>query len=300
MHRKKLLSFIVLSLILLSLVSFAQNNLTGSMKRKADNADALFAVENYWEALPLYKEVADANPTNVKYNNRAGICYFYSSHKTKCIPYFEAVTKNWAKDTIYEVYYYLGTAYQMENRFDDAIACFTILKNSINPEKNGNGAKSDVDHSIEMCNNGKNFVKYPSSVRIFNIGPSINTNDPEYAPVISADESKLIFTSKRKEGTGNRTTPDGYYYEDIYIADKVSEGWQVQSLDSTDKKTKKSLFYIFWSKARKIGSAINTRDHDAAISLSPDGKTLFIYRDNFIWQSQFDGKKWGKPTKLVI
>jgi hypothetical protein len=89
-------------------------------------------------------------------------------------------------------------------------------------------------------------------VRIFNLGPRINTNNPEYAPVISADESKLIFTSKRKEGTGSLTTLDGFYYEDIYIADKVSEGWSVQSLDSAEKKEKHNLFYVFWSKSRQI------------------------------------------------
>src|SRR4051812_8432806 len=116
MKEKKILVLLVVFLLVLDVISMAQAT-GGSTRRKADNADLLFSIENYWEALPLYKELADAEPTNVKYNNRAGICYFFSSHKTKCIPYFEAAEKNWGKDTIPEIYYYLGTAYQMENKF---------------------------------------------------------------------------------------------------------------------------------------------------------------------------------------
>lgn len=297
MHRKKQLSLFIVCLSFFHIVSFAQDS-EGSTRRKAEKADLLFSIENYWEALPLYKELADANPSSVKYNNRTGICYFFSSHKTRGIPYFEAAVKSWGKDTIPEVYFYLGTSYQMLNQFDKAISYFSLLKKSVKAERNGNGASSDVDRAIEQCNTGKKYIQDPKSVRIFNLGPRINSNDPEYAPVISADESKLIFTSKRKEGTGSLTTPDGFYYEDIYIADKVSEGWKVQSLDSAEKKEKHNMFYVFWSKSRQIGSSINTRDHDAAISLSPDGKTLFIYRDNFIYETRFDGGKWGTPVKL--
>jgi outer membrane protein OmpA-like peptidoglycan-associated protein len=296
MYRKKLQMIFIVSSVFSGSIVFAQD-LSGSTKRKADNADQLFSIENYWEALPAYKELADANPTNVKFNNRTGICYFFSSHKTRCIPYFEAAVKNWGKDTIPEVFYYLGTSYQMLNQFDKAIDYFNLLKKQIKPE-NGTSGINDVDRSIQQCNIGKKFVQDPTSVKIFNLGPTINTNDPEYAPVISSDESKLIFTSKRKEGTGSLTTPDGFYYEDIYIADKVSEGWNVQSLDSSKKDEKRSLLYVFWSKSRQIGSSINTRDHDAAISLSPDGKSLFIYRDNFIYETKFANGKWGTPVKL--
>ncbi|MCC6690468.1 MAG: PD40 domain-containing protein, partial [Bacteroidia bacterium] len=297
MNEKKLFSIFIAFLFLLCFPIVAQET-SGNTKRKSDKADLLFSIEDYWGALPLYKELADANPTNVKYNNRTGICYFYSAHKTRSIPYFEAAMKNWGKDTIPEVYYYLGTSYQMLNQFDKAISYFNMLKKSIHTETNGAGASNDADRAIQQCNTGKKYIENPTSIRILNIGSSINTVDPEYAPVISADESKLIFTSKRKEGTGSLTTPDGYYYEDIYIADKLSEGWQVQNFDTTLKNQKRSLMYIFWSKSRQIGSAINTKDHDAAISLSPDGTTLFVYRDNFIYQTKFDGKKWGDLIKL--
>ncbi len=287
----------LISILFLCLSASAQVS-DRKTRRDADNADKLFSAENYWEALPLYKSLADANPSSVKYNNRTGICYFFSPHKTKCISYFEQTIKDWGTDTIPEVYYYLGTAYQMQNQFDKAIYCFTMVKKSVKPLKNSSAATSDYDRAIEMCNNGKRMVGDPTSVRILNLGPTVNTFNREYAPVISADESKLIFTSRRKEGTGRKTTPEGYYYEDIYIAEKLSEGWQVQSLDSTYKKEKHPFYSIFFSKARNIGSSLNTKYDDAAISLTPDGKTLFLYRDEFIWQSTYDGSKWTKPVAL--
>ncbi len=295
MNFKKLLSISTLCLLLIIGHSVAQKN-TGNLKRMADKADLLFSQENYWEAVVLYKDLAEAEPTNVKYNNRAGICYFMSPQKTKSIPFFEAAEKNWGNDVIPEVYYYLGTSYQMLNQFDKAITYFNKLKESAKAA--GSTSFTESDRAIQQCNYGKKFMEAPTSVRIFNIGSTINSKDPEYAPVISADESKMIFTSKRKEGTGKSTTPDGYYYEDIYIAEKVSEGWNVQVIDSSAQNKKQGLFYVFWSKARKIGNSINTKDHDAAISLSPDGKTLFMYRDNFIYQTKFDGTNWGAPELL--
>src|ERR1035438_797288 len=215
MNKKYTLNEFLIFTFLIYLYSFAQEN-NRKTRRDADNADKLFSVENYWEALPLYKSLADANPSNVKYNNRTGICYFFSPHRTKCIPYFEQTIKNWGTDTIPEAYYYLGTAYQMLNQFDKAIYCFTQIKKSVKPLKNSSAATSDYDRAIEMCIDGKRMVGDPTSVRILNLGPTINTSNREYAPVISADESKLIFTSRRKEGTGKKTNPEGYYYEDIY------------------------------------------------------------------------------------
>jgi len=45
---------------------------------------------------------------------------------------------------------------------------------------------------IEECENGKEFIENPLNVKISNVGSTINTIYPDYAPVISADEEILF------------------------------------------------------------------------------------------------------------
>jgi hypothetical protein len=65
----------------------------------------------------------------------------------------------------------------------------------------------------------------PIAMEVKNIGKTINSAFPEYAPVISADESVLIFTSRRNTSTGGKIAEDGGFFEDIYISYNINGEW---------------------------------------------------------------------------
>ncbi|MBL4657346.1 MAG: PD40 domain-containing protein [Flavobacteriales bacterium] len=116
------------------------------------------------------------------------------------------------------------------------------------------------------------------STSIINIGKAINSSFADYHPLITADESVMYFTARRDNTTGGKIDPNfNIYYEDIYFSKKI------------DGK---------WSQARNLGLPINTAGHDAATGLSPDGQSLFVYRDANIYQSKLDGEVWTNPEKL--
>jgi len=50
----------------------------------------------------------------------------------------------------------LGKAYHLAKRFDDAIKAYVKYK-----EVAGTKVEEKVNRQIEMCNNGKQFMKYP-------------------------------------------------------------------------------------------------------------------------------------------
>lgn len=138
----------------------------------------------------------------------------------------------------------------------------------------------ELDKLVVECENGEKYMADPVGAKIDNIGSTINSSYPDYAPVISADESTLIFTSRRPGSTGGRKTSDGKYYEDVYVS--YNNGGS-------------------WSKPENLGSPVNTSTHDACIALSPDGSQLFIYTDangGDIMVSTLKGKKWTKPENL--
>jgi len=102
-------------------------------------------------------------------------------------------------------------------------------------------------------------------------------------PVISADETVLIFTSRRPGTTGGQIQEStGQYHEDIYLSVKDSAGQ--------------------WTTPENIGTEINTAGHDASIALSPDGQELFVYKDDNsgdIYISTLNGNKWSAPKKVL-
>ncbi|MEK7224972.1 MAG: peptidoglycan-associated lipoprotein, partial [Bacteroidota bacterium] len=102
----------------------------------------------------------------------------------------------------------------------------------------------------------------------------------EYGPIITADESALIFTSRRPGTTGGLPSEiDHNYYEDIYLSKKENGKWRM---------------------AVNIGKPVNARTNDAAAGISLDGQKLFVYRDNNggdLYLSKLKGEKWSKPSR---
>jgi outer membrane protein OmpA-like peptidoglycan-associated protein len=266
--------------------------------RKADN---LFIFGDFRSALPIYQKLQESDPENVQFNYRLGVCYFYSSSDLlKCVSFFEKAQKglNENDEETIDLYYYLGIIYRTVNRFDEAIRCFSKLKEKILPDKEGLRDIRELEMQIASCEYGKKLMQHPLPVSIINAGSAINSEYPDYSPVISKDESMLLFTSKRKECTGGRIDEEGNYYEDIFISRKEKDNQWLSSvqLDSSVLMQKKILFFKV-SKSKK-DNAINTRQHDASVALSPDGKQLFIYRLDDLWVSDLKNENWEKPTKL--
>src|SRR6185437_5686759 len=137
-----------------------------------------------------------------------------------------------------------------------------------------------VDRKIYECENGIIYIKSPVKAEVKNMGPVLNTKYADYAPVITADESMLVFTSRRPGSTGGLLDEKQNPYEDIYISLNKNNEWQAP---------------------QNIGKPINTDGHDASIAISPDGSQIFLYKDDNngdIFVSKFEGIEWSKPADL--
>jgi outer membrane protein OmpA-like peptidoglycan-associated protein len=253
------------------------------------DAEINFKTNNFVAALPPYLILDSLKPNQTEYEYRIGVCYLASENNVKALPYLEKCLHEKGKHPA-ALSYYLGKAYHLSHRFDEAIVQYTIYKEELNGNK-GNANKDavrDIDRHIIMCENGKTLMAAPIEISIKNLGPEINTEFPEYGPVISADESELIFTSNRPSTTGGNKDPyDNLYYEDVYISYKKNGNWTTPV---------------------QMGPNLNTNNHDASIGLSADGQTLFIYRSvdgnvvskagGDLYVSKLDGNEWTVAEKL--
>jgi outer membrane protein OmpA-like peptidoglycan-associated protein len=235
----------------------------------------------YRAALPFLFKANKFNPNNAALNYNIGRCYLMNAiYKEECIPHFLKALKlnpNVASD----VQYHLGIGYHLIMEFDKAITAFNNYKTTL-ASKNTAELK-DINKRIEECNTAKTLVANPKRVFIDNFGRPINGKYPEYGAIISADESIMMFTSRRNTSTGADKMEEGQtgYYEDIYITEK--QGGK-------------------WSSPENMGSQINTDGHDATTAVSPDAQSMIIYKDikgdGGLFECKLEGDVWSKPKKM--
>ena len=232
------------------------------------------------EALDNYLKAQAFNPDNADLNYQIGYCYLnLAKDRLKALPYLERA-RSLKQDMGADFLLNLGKAYHYSLEFDKAIQIFEAYLTSIGADAKP-AQLEEADKLIAECESGKILIKKPIRVRIDNLGPGVNTPFPDYAPVLTEDEMKLLFTSRREGTTGEMVDPvDSMYFEDIYITYKVDG---------------------VWAPAKNIGKPINKEEHDASINITTDGKKLLIYRTSGggdIFQSVQDGISWSDPKPL--
>lgn len=260
-----------------------------SNKDLEEEAYYYFSNKDFKKAYELYDKLYSKNPKDLDYKFKLGYCcLFYPEKKDRAIQIFEDIKANNSKKSK-DIDYYVGKAYHVNYRFTDAIKSFEAYLATIGNKVSDDDKLfvEDAKQTIKNCNNGIELIDKKVQADITNIGAPINSDEVEGVPVITADESMMIFTYAGKKSMGGKLNeelkPDenGEYREDIFIS--------VKSADST------------WGAPIGIPS-LNTNGNDAAIAISPDGQTIFTFSSNNdlgdLYQSNLIGNEWTKPVKL--
>ena len=287
----------ILNIIFLLMTSVAAGqNVEFTKENFKDNKDGLKEAKNYInigdnyfqqdsfyfkQAIDPYLMANKFNPNNAMLNFKIGKCYLYSNRKLKSIPFLEKALQLDPNVQV-QIHYMLGKAYHLDRQWDKALAELKLFSNQLTNVALYKDLMIEVDKQIAECITGKDLEKNPARVFIDNVGDAINSSYPEYGPVITADESVLMFTSRRPGSTGGlRDESSNEYFEDIYFSTKVNDKW---------------------TPALNIGPPINTKHHDATMGLSADGQILYIYVDDKgdgnIYECNLKGTTWSKPEKL--
>lgn len=256
---------------------FAQGKFGKEEKAKLKEANFYFKITDYINALTLYKELYKIDSISPDINYKIGICIFKAGEEKKdAIKYLKISHDAGIKDAGF----YLAQCYHLQGRFDDAIELYNKY---ISYKGKKEVDTMEVHRQIDISLRAKVMVKNPVDVKIENLGSTVNSQFPEYVPLINADESVLIFTSRRMGSTGGFLDPYNRFFEDIYISKKDNGQWTFPE---------------------SISSVINTNTHDACVGLSSDGSTLIIFRTNEnltsgdLYLTMLEGDNWVVPQLL--
>ena len=276
--------FTFLLILFISAQSFAQSFNASAFK----SGMKLFDDGDYRKAIPYLLESVQSDPESS--NNKAidanfflGVCYLKVGEGGNGLPYMQKVYEL-DKDFYPEIEYMMGQCAEDALKFDEALKYYdNFLK--MDGIKKETAIVDEVTKHINECKVAKKLIANPVKAKIENIGPIINGAFPDYTPVITADESIMIFTSRREGNVGKNTSSyldqeEEFPMEDVYQSNKFNDKW---------------------SEPVNLLSPVNTADHDAAIALSPDGNQLFIYKDvqkGDIYLSKRKGLEWSVPVSL--
>ncbi len=179
--------------------------------------------------------------------------------------------------------YYPATFYNLAfiehsmGKYPDALEHINIyLSSNRLPEeakKNALRVKESAEFAIKAMQN-------PVPFNPKNLGPGVNTSEPEYFPTTTADDNTLLFTRIVKDDKA----PLGGMHEDFFISQKQADGT--------------------WGKAKSISPRINTLYNEGAPSLSTDGQILIFtacelghsygdFRDGYGSCDLFFSRKYG-------
>ncbi len=271
-------------------------------------AEQLLANESYIEAIDLYKQLLVGREDNANLNFKIGFCYLNDKFdKSKSLKFLEKSIKNVSEDYKYEdsketkapidAYYYLGEALHYNYNFEQAIFNYNKFKSYLT--KQDKELIKKVDKRIDECNTGLRLIEYPIKMGISNLGENINSKYDEHSPVISADESVLLFTSKRKIKGNTQEHADGQYYENVYQSKNTDDNWaKAEEVEQNKSANIKKLGN--WALGMPVFNIEN--QNLATISLSVDGQTLYLYSDKSnngdIYESKLENEKWTEPKPL--
>ena len=250
--------------------------------------------EKFWDqAVKEWREVLAMDPKNINVNYKLGFCLLQTeTEKVEALKYLEIATSERfssgydpydvkEKQAPIEALYYLAIAQHLNLQFDRSNESLETMQEVIS--KNHKLSKA-ISYAMAINIEAKKQIANPKEFKIKNLGQVVNSKYADFSPVVTFDESSLFFTSRRMRPDSTNANIKDFitdkYRDDIYVVFKNKNGeWVTPELLN-----------------------LNSDDHDATISVSPDGNTLFIYQDSLgdgqVKYSTLIGETWSTPAKL--
>jgi Tol biopolymer transport system component len=289
---KKVVNLLLFSIFVFGVVSAQEkaDNKQNVFDKGGDVAKMVIAEQKFYAldfkgALNIYTDVLSGKPNDTNVLFHIAQCHYEMKQLKEAREYAEKAKSIDLQANVNNSLL-LGKLYQLEGMLDEALAEFTVFKTNSGSKKKIE--ESSIDMYILQVNTAKELIANPADVKIVNMGDVINSEFEDKAPMVSADGKTLIFTSQRPGKSSAVNPDDGMYFEDIYIS-----RWD------TLKK--------MWGDAELIPGSLNTEGQDAATSISPDGKQIFLFKNDIeaesrggdIYVSRLSSSgKWGAPKSM--
>ena len=254
---RKVIITLIGSLSLFLNPSIAQN--TSSDELSEEKADFHLDRGEYENAYEIFDKLTNRYPGVLDYKFKLGICCLnYPDKNFRAIELFDQI-RSVKRDVAFD--YYLARAYHVNYKFDEAVTLLDQVLSDLGKKPGNKSLRSDAKSLLTNCRNGQILKKEKSTSTVEAI-KTINTKEFEAVPILTSNDSVLIFTYVGKNSLGGKrdesleADSNGIYCSDIYMSVKNDRG--------------------DWTQPKPIND-LNTIGNDAALATSPGGDKLFLF-----------------------
>lgn len=324
---KRLAQFVIICCFLFHHLSASCQS---SIRNKFFEADYALQLNDYETALKLYKELLKRDPDNALYNYRVGECLLnLPDVKKTALPYLKVAVLSVSEDfkegnfgetnTPTETYFLIAKAYHLNEDLDNALDYY----NKYLYYTNDKSKIEYVNDQIKACEYAKTLMGNPVSVNVEKLAAPINSENSEIFPVISDDESLLVYleSSERKNIVYITKKEGGKWTKPVNINNAI--GSFNDSYPSSISSDKTRIYFSVknyfssticystlennrWSKMKKLKSPVNTKSWNSHAFESASGNELYFVSDRKggfggldIYKSVKNPKgKWSNPENL--
>lgn len=231
----------------------------GIVPLRMANARKMFLDNNVRGALNEYRIVLESIPDHASATYRSGECH-YKLKQYELAEKYLADALELDPEVDKEIHYWLGMTKHRLAKLDEAIEHFKTFRSTSN---RANNYFYEVDTYIEQCQFARMMMQHPRDVTVENMGRQINSRFDDYTPSVTSNGKHLFFTSRRPDIKGGGIDQEGdyKYFENVFYSD-----WD----DANNT----------WTAASQVPGDLNTTAYDAVLSIAPDGKSMYVYKNN--------------------
>ncbi|GAB4249228.1 MAG: hypothetical protein Tsb0034_28550 [Ekhidna sp.] len=325
-HANSLKGVLCLCILCFSIQLPAQQKLSTSDKKAQklyEKADKKYKERNFEEAITLLEEATTRDSEFFEAHIRLGSFYNALGNLDSVYSKFRKYVQS-APDPIASVIERMAHMSFDRGYYEEAKRYLNSFLNKV-PEKSSDPEiallKASIDFSLQEVESG-------SSIEIQEMPATINRYQLQYLPVLTVDNSTLIYT-KRDVFSGDEDIvvskkKDGQWQPSKSVSERintplnegactVSADGRTMILTSCDRRDALGSCDLYiskkvgenWSRPKNMGNLINSRYWESQPSLSADGRTLFFasnrpggYGGRDIWMANQKNGVWEKPKNL--
>ncbi len=205
---------------------------------------------NYQAGIEYMEKALERDPNFVEAHLLKAELHEYKMEYDQAIEHYEkslAINPNFLRSGV--TYFYLGNLQHATGDYDGAIKNLDIYTSM-----RGANPRLQQQASFIRANAAfaKNAVANPLPFDPINIGPGINTENPEYFPTITVDGETILFTRRILDDRVEKFPPE---QEDFFVSNLENKVWQ---------------------KAVSMPVNVNTVNNEGAPTIAADGRTLIF------------------------
>ncbi len=240
------------------------------------SADNFRVRGQFSQAISLLNQAIEKDKDFVEAYYRLGLTYFSMKQYSKAVENYEkglSLTSDIRKQKVF--WYDLGEIYLLSGEYEKAMKVLSAFINNETQNKTKTERATVLFRSAEFALKNK---ETNASYALRPLSDTVNRFAMQYFPVLTADQSQLIFTRRVKD------TPNDD--EDLVVSNKDKNGR--------------------WMSPVSISKNINTRLNEGTCTISADGRKLIFTsctgRDGIgscdLYESKKIGNDWTEPKNL--